>query len=99
MDHAMHSPSQPTKKKIEDYEVDNAVDTLLRAEEIKRNEPLMELVSKKIQIKKKAINSIAELRAIKNEMKDSKENDDVKPVPVVLVAEKQDSDANADKGK
>ena len=52
------------KKKIESYEVDNAVDCLLRAEEVKRNKPLMKLVLKKLDDKKSAITSLQELRSI-----------------------------------
>lgn len=59
----MEEPSKPgKKKKIEDYEVDSAVDCLIRAEEIKENEELMKLVNKKIAKKKSAINSIADLK-------------------------------------
>lgn len=55
-------------KKIEDYEVDSACDTLMRAEEIKHNEELMKLVRKKLAKKQKAINSIADLKAAREEM-------------------------------
>jgi hypothetical protein len=64
--------SQPVKpegkkKKYEEYEVDSAVETLIRAEEIKHNPPLMALVQKKIAKKKRAISSIDDLKTARDE--------------------------------
>lgn len=59
------------------YEVENACDTLLRAEEIKKNPELMAEVSKIIDKKHSAITSLKGLRAKKAEILSGKE----KPEP------------------
>jgi len=60
-------------KKIEDYEVDSAMEALLRAEEIKGNPEMMALVQKKLASKKQAITSLEDLKAAKGKiMKESK---------------------------
>jgi hypothetical protein len=62
------APKAEKAKKIEEYEIDDAVRTLLQAEEIKQKPELMKLVSKKLQAKKKAINSLADLQKINAKM-------------------------------
>lgn len=63
---ALAMPSTNKKKKIEDWEVQSAVDTLIKAEEIKQNEPLMKLVlpefEKKVSAFKNATKDIEGLR-------------------------------------
>lgn len=56
------------KKKYEDYEISNAVDTLKRAEEIRADDELMKLVSKEAKKQVKAIKSIADLKARRDEL-------------------------------
>ncbi len=60
--------AQPVEKKEnskpEKYEIENAVNTLLRAEEIKNDKRLMPHVHKHIQKKKAAISSLAELKEV-----------------------------------
>jgi hypothetical protein len=69
--------TKPGKKKgIEKYEVDSAVETLLRAEEIKQNKPLMVEVHKAMAKKKKAFTSIASLKAKRDEMFAPKDSED-----------------------
>lgn len=46
------------KRKIEEWEVKSAADTLIRAEEIKEDEKLMKLVDKELTKRKKAINKL-----------------------------------------
>lgn len=53
---------------MHDYEVDDAMRTLLRAEEIKANDKLMAAVQKKLAGQSKAIKSIADLRKKKAEL-------------------------------
>ena len=55
------------KKGIDKWEVDSAVESLLRAEEIKANKPLMKEVMKKLDGKKTAISSLQELRSVADE--------------------------------
>jgi hypothetical protein len=50
------------KKKYDDYEVKDAADTLMRAEEVKQNPHLMKHVHKHLGKKKKAIRSIQDLK-------------------------------------
>jgi hypothetical protein len=52
------------KDKYDEWEIRNAVDTLIRAEEIKANKKLVALAQKELDKRKKAINSIDDLRAI-----------------------------------
>lgn len=62
------SPVKPgEKKKIDQYEVEDAVRTLIRAEEVKGNAELMKLVGAEVNKKKKAINSIADLKVAREE--------------------------------
>ena len=56
--------------KYEDYEVEGWVDTLMRAEEIKNDPEKMKYAEMCIKKKKKAINSIADLRDRYKEMSD-----------------------------
>lgn len=56
------------KDNMHDYEVDDAMRTLLRAEEIKANDKLMDAVQKKLTGQSKAIKSIADLRKKKAEL-------------------------------
>ena len=67
-DEAMPVKDDGKKKKIESYEIDSAVDALMRAEEIKGNSALMALVQKKLASKKKAITSLEDLRAAKQKI-------------------------------
>ena len=43
---------------IDEWEVKNAVDTLIRAEEIKNNKKMMKLVDKELKARKKAIDNV-----------------------------------------
>lgn len=52
------------KDEYPEYEVCAAVDTLLKAEEIKQNPELMALVKEKMDKKKSAINSLSKLKTI-----------------------------------
>lgn len=65
--------SEKKSKTPDKYEIDNAMRTLLDAEEIKQNPHMMKHVSKHIKKKKKAIESIDDLRkkAEKMHAKDS----------------------------
>lgn len=65
----------PAVKDDKDYEAEDAMRTLMQAEEIKQNDKLMERVHKHVGKKKKAIKSIADLRKRKAEM-DMEEDDD-----------------------
>lgn len=49
---------EKSSKKIEDWEVDDALRTLTKAEEIKTNEPLMKLVAEKAEVQKGALDKI-----------------------------------------
>lgn len=58
---------QPTPEKPDNYQdhhVDSALETLMRAEDIKGDHKMMKLVKHKIGKKKKSIESIAELREV-----------------------------------
>ena len=52
------SPDKKGKKKYDDWEIDDAVHTLMKSEEIKGNPQLMGLVSSRIKEKKKEITSL-----------------------------------------
>ena len=54
-----------SKEKYDEYEVKSAVDTLLRAEEIKDNKDLMKLVNVELGKKGKALNKITSLDALR----------------------------------
>ena len=61
--------SQPERKEgPQDYEIEEAMRTLLRAEEIKGNKELMPHVHKKMASHRKAIDSIEGLKARRNEL-------------------------------
>ncbi len=67
----METAATPVKKddhKYDEYAVQSAMDTLIRAEEIRSDEKMMGLVNKQLSKKKKAINSIADLKAKAAEM-------------------------------
>lgn len=67
-------PKAPTKAPgFEKYEVEDAVSTLLRAEEIRQNKPLMKEVAKKLEGKKKAITSIQGLKDRSRELEEEQE--------------------------
>jgi hypothetical protein len=51
------------KSKFHDHEIKHAMDTLVEAEKIKANPELMEHVTKEAQKHKKAITSVADLKA------------------------------------
>lgn len=61
------SPVQEDKKKMygkyDEYEIKDAVRTLMEAEEIKADSEKMKYVKQCIEKKKKAINSIADIKA------------------------------------
>lgn len=56
--------------KYDKYEIENCMDTLIRAEEIKQDPEKMKQVSKLMGKKKKAISSIDDLRAAAQEVED-----------------------------
>ncbi len=60
----------------EDWKVDDAVSTLMRAEEIKADSTLMAKVQKKIEKKKRAISSIADLKAARDEAYKEEDQDE-----------------------
>jgi len=55
---------EKSKEGPEEWEVCQAVDTLMRAEEIKQDAKLMSLVKEKMDVKKKAIDSLSKLRTV-----------------------------------
>ncbi len=71
-------PSQPSKpgdkkRKIEDYHVEDAMRTILKAEEHKQDDELMEHVHKKLGKQKKAIDSIAALKKRRSELQEEQD--------------------------
>lgn len=66
--------SQP--KMDEEYEVDCAVDTLAKAEEIKKDPELMAKVVERAKEKHGALKSIAELRVKASQVRAKKDDDD-----------------------
>lgn len=60
------------KKKIEKWEVEDAMRTLMRAREIRLNPELMALVQKEAKKQKAAIKSIADLKSAYNRAVDLK---------------------------
>lgn len=50
--------SKLEKRRIEEWEIKHAADTLLRAEEIKADNSLMSMVNKELDKRKKALNKI-----------------------------------------
>jgi len=74
------TPVKEDKNKTPDkWEVQCAVDTLIRAEEIKQNPELLELAMKEIEKKKEALGripkSLADLKSMANDMDDPDEDD------------------------
>lgn len=72
---ALDGPKKTKEEKkeygpYEKYQVERWVETLVEAEEIKQDPEKMKYVSKCMKKKKKAINSIADLRNRYNEMSD-----------------------------
>ena len=63
------------KKGYDEWELDDAVRTLIRAEEIKDDEPLMKAIKPHLDKKVKAVKSIADLKRIASE-KDKENKDD-----------------------
>lgn len=56
-------------KKMEDYEIDSAMEDLLRAEKHKKNPALMKHIHKKLGAKKKQhVESIDDLKKLRNDM-------------------------------
>ena len=53
-------------KKLEDWELDSKVDTLINAIEIINDKTLMKAIDDRISKKQKAVNSIADLRKLAN---------------------------------
>lgn len=70
------APEKNESKKIDDYEVNSAMETLMRAEEIKKDPELMKLVQKKAGSKMKSIKSVQDLRDLGNDMDDDEDEDD-----------------------
>jgi hypothetical protein len=64
------SEGKDKKKTYDTWEVSQACDTLMRAEEIKKDEELMKLVTVEMGKKKDAINSIDDVIRIRDEKKD-----------------------------
>lgn len=65
---------EASPKKMDEWEIDSAMDTLVRAEEIKKDKKLMKAIYPKM---KKKISSIEELKELYNDkMMDSEEEDD-----------------------
>ena len=62
--------------KYDDMSVQCALDALMRAEEIKQDSKMLELVMKKIGAKKKAIDSLAELREVASEKRSEEDEGD-----------------------
>lgn len=70
------SPSKKGKKDFHEYEIDDALHTLQRAEEIKGNEHLMKHVHKHAKKKIKEIRSIADLKKVRQEKADEENSKD-----------------------
>ena len=64
-------------KKIEQYEIEGWVSTLLSAEEIKNDSEKMALIKPFLEKKQKAIKSLADLKSVANEkIKAAQESDE-----------------------
>lgn len=61
--------------KYEDWKVEDAASTLLRAEEIKQDSKMMSKVAPLLAKKKKAITSIADLKKVREERAMEEEED------------------------
>lgn len=66
--------TEKKKKGYDDWELDSAVDSLVRAEEIKQDKKLLKAIQGRLKTKKKAISSIAELRGVYDEKVKNKMN-------------------------
>ena len=67
--------SKASEKKYEDYEVSCAVDTLLKAEEIKEDKELMKFVNKELEKKNKALQKITSTDQIREIVNGSPEDE------------------------
>jgi hypothetical protein len=74
------------KKKLDDWQVEDALRTLIRAQEIRHDGELMKLVTKLASKQKKAISDISDLKSAYNRLVDQKQ-------PTV---EHEDDDLNDD---
>lgn len=71
------NPKMPEKKNgFDDYEVKDALETLMRAKEIENNKPLMKEVHKLALKKEGAIRSIQDLKDRAEEMNEEDEDDE-----------------------
>jgi hypothetical protein len=66
----------PDKKQQEKWEIDSAVDTLVRAAEIIEDKELLKKVTAAAKDKKRAISSIADLIARREEMSMEEDSED-----------------------
>ena len=74
--------SMPMKKddhKYDEYAVQSAMDTLIRAEEIRADEKMMGLVNKQLSKKKNAINKIEGLKDLKAAAYEASKPDEEEP--------------------
>lgn len=69
----MSEEMESEDKEMEDYEIDDCVRTLIRAEEIKSDSKKMAKIRQALEKKKKAINSIQDMRDKRQKM--SEEDD------------------------
>lgn len=58
----------PTKMEYDDSELDSMIDVLTKAEDIKKDSSLYELIKKRMKSKVKSIKSIGDLRNKANEL-------------------------------
>jgi len=73
---SMEAKNKGESKKMEDYEIDSMVESLLRAEEIKADPEKFALALKRLAKKRKAITSIEGLREKANQLASSERNED-----------------------
>lgn len=59
---------KPKTEKMDKYEIDSCIDTLLRAEEIKADKAKMKQIMPKLEMKKRAIMSMEDLLEAKAEV-------------------------------
>lgn len=62
--------------KFEKYQVESAVDTLIRAEDIKQDPELMKEVMKLVDTRKRSISSIADMKDAARDMRDEPDDED-----------------------
>lgn len=68
---------KPTvSEKMDKYEIDSCIDTLLRAEEIKADKKKMKQIMPKLEMKKRAIMSMEDLISAKDEVDAEDEGDE-----------------------